>query len=106
MGTMFIECKETGESVTTTYKIEPRQTCEAYTSDGAMSFEDIVVEVEGQIVQNAQWTAQQEQPACASKAIVKDSSTIEFTWDPKSTDAPQYNRVGPAKWGPGRTVVV
>lgn len=120
--TMFIECQETGKSVTSTYKIERGQTevesvgyfvlehqpstCKAYPSDGAMTFENIVVEVEGQLVKNAQWTAKQEKPACSSKAIVKDSSTIEFTWDPQSSDIPANNFVGPTKWGPKPSVVV
>lgn len=85
-----------GQSISTTYDILDEQSetesvayfvlehqpnsCSAYPTNGKCTFKDIVVEVDGEVVENPEWSAQQEQPACDSKAIVVDSSTIEFTW--------------------------
>jgi hypothetical protein len=96
---MYIHSKNTGKSITTNYKLESGQTseetvgyivlehqplfCSAYPADGVCTFTDIKVEVEGKLVENASWTAFQEQPKCDSKATILNSSAVQFTWNAK-----------------------
>eukprot|EP00937_MAST-01D_sp_MAST-1D-sp2_P003109 g3109.t1 len=118
--TMLITSEQLGKTVKMDYALEKRQTetessavfvlehqprnCDAYPTDGSMSFDDIYVEVDGKAVANPQWQALQEQPACDSKAIVKDSKTIQFTWNPSKTAATAgLNAGAPLKWGANAT---
>lgn len=70
--------------------------CRAYPKDGAMSFENIVVQVDGATV-TPNWAAKQEQPACSSKCTIVDAKTIKFTWDP-ATDAQVPEHSQRRKW--------
>ena len=86
---------------------QPRR-CKAYPTSGEMSFENIVVEVDGQVVASPEWSALQEQPACNSKAQVVDSATIKFTWDPTAADPQQLptpTNGTLAKWGVGGAIM-
>jgi hypothetical protein len=110
----MISSAQTGWNVSTDYKIKPGQgktpestayfvlehqprTCEAYPSNGNMTFSNIYLEVEGKQVKNVQWQAKQERPKCNSKATVVDSETISFSWSPTDVEQP----APPVKWGHG-----
>jgi len=54
--------------------------CNQLPPNGKVTWTNIQVEVNNKLVPNATWTAKQEQPACHSKAVVTDSSTISITW--------------------------
>jgi hypothetical protein len=116
---MFIQSNQTGKSITTNYKLLRNQhanettayfvlehqpdLCSAYPSDGVCTFENIKLEVEGQVIDNVPWKAAQEQPACDSKATIKDPETIEFTWSSSAVGAEQQkiDSSAPLKWGYG-----
>ena len=112
---MLISSQSLGKTISTTYTLEKKQTevessavfvlehqperCKAYPTDGQMSFENIYVEVDGKPVTSPTWQALQEQPACDSKAVVVDSSTIKFTWDTTASSAAAMVEGSLAKWG-------
>ena len=82
-----------GESVTTEFPaqgfvydrawfvLEHQGACGGYSSDGKVSFTDIIIEVEGKTVTPA-WQAKQEQPVCGSEAHVISPSEVTITWNP------------------------
>ena len=74
--------------------------CKAYPPSGNVTFSGIHVEVDGTPVV-AQWQAQQENPACGSKATVIDASTVAITWSASSEQSAPFIRA-PPKWGFGR----
>ena len=57
------------------------QKCGQLPANGIVSWRDIRVEVNGQVVQDAQWVAMQEKPKCDSVATVLNSTAIDITWD-------------------------
>merc|ERR1712196_528007 len=99
--TMTIEAN--GNSISTDYTLQAGQsanettayfvlehqppTCRAYPTSGSMTFDNIVLEVDGQVVDSPAWKGYAEQPACDSKVKVVSASQIEFSWDP-SANAP------------------
>lgn len=113
---MTIASAQLGRSITTKYKILSQQagtesvayfvlehqpeTCRAYPANGECTFENIYVEVEGQLVQDPLWEAKQERPACGSKTEIVDSHTIKMTWDTSasSTLASELSLPVPRKW--------
>ena len=48
--------------------------------NGKVTWTNITVEVNGNVVQNPVFVAKEEDPACNSKAVVVDSSTVSITW--------------------------
>jgi hypothetical protein len=116
---MFIQSGNTGKSVSMNYKIQGRQHknesqayfvlehqpshCSAYPTSGICTFENIYLEVDGEEVENVPWQAIQETPACDSKATVKDSKTIEFSWSATDdADAGTAALDKPKKWMPSK----
>jgi hypothetical protein len=100
---MYIGSARTGKSISWNYKLEPKQgetpestafivvehqptSCDMFPSNGNITFTNIVVEVEGETVASPEWEAMEERPACSSKAVVVDESTVMLQWDP-SPDA-------------------
>jgi len=75
--------------------------CKAYPPSGNVTFSGIHVEVDGTPVV-AQWQAQQENPACGSKATVIDASTVAITWSASSEQSAATFIPAPPKWGFGR----
>lgn len=95
---MYIASARSGKSIPWNYKLEARQgdipestayivvehqpvSCAMFPANGNITFSSIVVEVEGKIVTNPTWVAQQERPACNSKAIIINESTVMLQWD-------------------------
>lgn len=76
--------------------------CKAYPPSGNVTFADIHVEVDGKPVV-AQWQAQQENPACNSKAAVIDGSTVSISWS-STSDQLATPHVSNEKWGFGSNV--
>ena len=102
--TMYIASARSGKSILWNYKLEAQQgdtpestayivvehspsSCDMFPMNGNITFSSIVIEVEGEIVASPTWTAQQERPACNSKAVVVDESTVMLQWNSKR-DAP------------------
>lgn len=56
--------------------------CEALPPNGNVTWTNIQVEVNGVAVESPVFTAQQEEPACHSKAVVINSTSIAITWTP------------------------
>jgi len=91
---MYIECKETGWSVTSNIPVETGKVytdayfvmehqpddCSQLPNDGIITFTDIHIELNHQPV-TPKWQALQFQPACNSLAHVISSSSVSFTWD-------------------------
>lgn len=89
----------TGHSTTYNYKLMSKQkepetvlyfvlehqpaSCSGLPPNGSIKFEDIEVEVQGELVQPS-WTAKQGLPACSSKGVALDSKTVQITWDSSS----------------------
>jgi len=115
-GTYVMTISANGKTITTPYTLESGQSknestayfvlehqpsnCNAYPADGAMSFDNIYLEVDHVQVKNPSWEAQQEQPACSSTCKIVDGETIKFTWDPSTNDKQPLPPL-PAKWGFG-----
>ena len=124
---MYIYSTQLNKGITTNYKLLAEQgkknesvayfvlehqpdTCRAYPADGECTFSNIKVGVDNILVQNPQWVAAQEQPACGSKAEIVDPATIKFTWNP-AMEKPQQENKGslrlppaPRKWNTGRKI--
>jgi len=98
--TMYIASARSGKSILWNYKLEPKQgdtpestayivvehqpaSCDMFPTNGNITFSSIVVEVEGEVVTNPTWVVQQERPACSSKAVVLDGSTVMLQWSSK-----------------------
>ena len=96
--TMYIASARSGKSILWNYKLEAKQgdtpestayivvehqpeSCNMFPLNGNITFSSIVIEVEGETVTNPKWVAQQERPACNSKAVVVDDSTVMLQWD-------------------------
>ena len=111
---MYIASENTGKSVSMNYKIQSEQHknesqayfvlehqpthCAALPGSGVCTFSNIVLEVDGEIVEDVAWEAKQENPMCKSVATVKDSKTLEFTWDAKATDDVESVEAVAQKW--------
>ena len=98
--TMYIASARSGKSIVWNYKLEPKQgdtpestayivvehqptSCDMFPTNGNITFSSIVIEVEDKIVTNPTWVVQQERPACNSKAVVVDESTVMLHWSSK-----------------------
>lgn len=64
---------------------QPRS-CKSYPPDGKMSFTNIVMQVDGKTVTSPKWHAEQQKPACDSKAVIVSPTQIDFTWSASSTN--------------------
>ena len=111
---MVITSKNTGQTITTSYQIlrgqqAPEQTayfvlehqpehCDAYPTSGVVTFTNISMAVDNQLVASPKWSALQEHPACSSKATIMDAETIQFSWDAKGESLGMPHGSGPAKW--------
>ena len=118
--TMLISSAQLGNTIRQEYAIEKRQTetessavfvlehqprtCRAYPTDNEMSFENIYVEVDGKPVTNPNWQAQQEKPACNSKATIVDAATIKFSWDTSGAAPESATSGAEPKWGFGAPI--
>lgn len=116
--TMRIASKQLGKTITTEYALlsaqtEPEsaavfvlehqpETCHAYPANGQMSFEHVHLEVDGKWVEHPEWRALQKNPACGSQALVVDSQTLKFTWDPQAADHRPLAAAAPVKWSAPR----
>ena len=61
--------------------------CRELPRGNGITFHDIHVEVDGELVDGSAWEAKQSVPACDSEAVVIDSQTVALTWDTSSNDA-------------------
>jgi hypothetical protein len=61
--------------------------CGQLPANGVVSWRDVCVEVNGVVVEDAEWVAMQEKPACGSVATVLNSTAIDITWDVASAAA-------------------
>lgn len=115
--TMIIEAN--GRSISTDYTLQQGQhsnettayfvlehqpdSCNAYPSSDSMTFDNIVLEVDGQVVDSPKWAGHAEQPACDSSVKVLSSSQIQFSWNHQGAkqSAPEPSLSRPMKWGQG-----
>ena len=114
---MIISSQALGKTITTDYALKSKQTkpestvyfvlehqpsdCRAYPASGVATFENIHVEVAGELLTQVPWEAKDERPKCDSATEIVDSQTIRFTWDPsddKEGTAPTEVKA-PPKWG-------
>ena len=79
---------EDGQSAaeTTAYFVLEHQPtgCAQYPPNGRALFTNVTLEVDGELVPEPAWRAEQESPACNSSAVVIDSQTLAITWDAAS----------------------
>jgi hypothetical protein len=54
--------------------------CSELPPNGKVSWTNISVEVNNIVVQNPVWVAQEENPACKSKAVVNSPTSIDIVW--------------------------
>ena len=58
--------------------------CREYPANGGITFTDIAAEwASGKALTAADWAVAQFKPSCNSNGIVKNATTLEFTWDTK-----------------------
>ncbi len=89
-----------GKSISWNYKLERSQhanestayvvvehaprSCRQFPASGGITFSQIYVEVDYQPVAKPAWRVEQERPACGSKAVLVDDSTVRLEWDASS----------------------
>lgn len=99
-----IESKQTANETTAYFVLEhaPKK-CAALPADGACTFTDIYLEVDGKQVLAPAWQPVIGKAAkCSSKTTITDPKTIKISWD--ATDAGGAvgeGPRGPAKWAAG-----
>lgn len=79
--------------------------CKAYPTSG-VTFQDINVMVDDKLVVAPAWKAEQERPACGSKAFVVSPQTIAFNWNASANEAGVESGgvpAAPSKWSAGIT---
>lgn len=77
---------EHGEVFTSLYFVVEHQpdSCDEYPADGGIVFTDISAQwASGKALTAADWSVAQFKPACNSNGVVKNATTLEFTWDTK-----------------------
>ena len=57
------------------------QSCSEFPPSGGITFSDIYVEVDNEPVAAPAWRVEQESPACNSKAVLVDDTTVRLEWD-------------------------
>jgi len=122
--TMRITSANLGKTITTKYALKAAQTkpettayfvvehqpmwCRAYPSSG-VTFQQIHVEVGGQLISSPAWKAALERPKCGCKAIIVSPQEIAFNWNATSGPSPEASSDEtrgpmpplPHKWGLG-----
>jgi len=94
---MFMASAQLGTSLTYNYKLKKRQKktesvayfvlehqpsrCDEFPPNGQITFTDISVEVNGELVESPVWVPKQEVPKCSSKVEVPDPRTVKISWD-------------------------
>jgi len=62
------------------------ESCRGLPSSGSVRWTNVIVEVNGEKVDDADWVAKEERPVCGSKAVVVNSTTIDIVWEPPAAD--------------------
>ena len=95
--TSVTEVSSGGKQISWNYKLERKQranestayivvehapqSCSEYPPSGGITFSNIYVEVDYKPVAQPAWRVEQEKPACNSKAVLVDDTTVRLEWD-------------------------